>query len=399
MCEHVSRCWRAGFLLLGLFLSGCVNHHLVHARQPPPGAHRWSEMITSGTLRVRLEWVRPAKRGPLPVVIVHPEAGHRAADMRGVLNDLAEAGYLAVAADYQRRKGTRWRQNLFPWQDPKDPKRVMSRVRAHPDVDRDRIGLLGFSQGGVFSLLIAAHDGGAAAVVAYYPVTDFERWLEAPGAGLGRRLVFGLIRIGFRRASGARTDEELQPLLRRASAFWQAKSIRAPVLLVHGDRDASAGIEESRRLAQRLAELKRPVELLVIRGGVHVFNFRDRTQADLAWDATIRFLDRHLRSDEISLFRSNRSSGPPKLAPPDDVRPMIALERLRASTPACLALNRFSSRCDLLLAGTIRGASLPRPAPWPSHGSNGRGVLEQRKDISRAASRPAIASQRLFSSH
>jgi dienelactone hydrolase len=300
--EHLSRYWRAGFVLLALSLSGCVNHHLVHARRPPPGALRWSEMITSGTLRVRLEWVRPAKRGPLPVVIVHPEAGHRAADMRGVLNDLAEAGYLAVAADYQRRKGNRWRQSLFPWQDPGDPKRVMNRVRAHPDVDRERIGLLGFSQGGVFSLLIAAYDGGAAAVVAYYPVTDFERWLEAPGAKLGRRLVFRLIRIGFRRASGARTDEELQALLRRASPFWQAKSIRAPLLLVHGDRDASADIEESRRLARRLAELKRPVELLVIRGGVHVFNFRDHTQADLAWDATLRFLDRHLRSDGSSPF-------------------------------------------------------------------------------------------------
>ena len=47
------------------------------SRRPPPGAHRWSEIITSGTLRVCLEWVRPAKHGPLPVVIVHPEAGHR----------------------------------------------------------------------------------------------------------------------------------------------------------------------------------------------------------------------------------------------------------------------------------------------------------------------------------
>jgi dipeptidyl aminopeptidase/acylaminoacyl peptidase len=297
VCEHLSRCWRAGFLLTALFLSGCVNHYLVHSRRPPSGAHRWSEVVTSGTLRMHLEWVRPAKLGPLPVVVVHPEAGYRASDMRGVLNDLTEAGYLAVAADYQRRKGPRWRQSLFPWRDPQDPKRVMDRVRAHPDVDPERIGLLGFSQGGVFSLLIAAYDGGAAAVVAYYPVTDFERWLEAPGAGLGRRLVFGLIRIGLRRASGARSDEELQVLLRRASPFWQARSIRTPVLLVHGDRDGSADIEESRRLARRLADLKRPVELLVIRGGTHVFNFRDRTQADLAWDATVRFFDRHLQSD------------------------------------------------------------------------------------------------------
>ena len=297
MCEHLSRCRLAGFLLTALFLSGCVNHYLGHPRRPPPGAHRWSEVITSGPLRMRLEWVRPAALGPLPVVIVHPEAGHQATDMRGVLNNLAAAGYFAVAADYQRFNGIRWRQSLFPWQDPDDPKQVIERVRAHPGVDRDRIGLLGFSQGGVFSLLIAAYDGGATPVVAYYPVTDFERWLEAEGAGLGRRMVFRLIRIGFRRASGARSDQELQALLRRASPFWQAKSIRAPILLVHGDRDGSAGLEESRRLARRLAELKRPVELLVIRGGGHVFNFRDRSQANLAWDATLRFLDRHLQPD------------------------------------------------------------------------------------------------------
>jgi hypothetical protein len=55
--------------------------------------------------------------------------------MRGILNDLAAAGYLAVAADYQRRKGNRWRQSLFPWQDPDDPKLVIDRVRAHPDVN------------------------------------------------------------------------------------------------------------------------------------------------------------------------------------------------------------------------------------------------------------------------
>ena len=229
--------------------------------------------------------------------------------MRGILNDLAAAGYLAVAADYQRRKGNRWRQSLFPWQNPDDPKRVIDRVRAHPDVNRERIGLLGFSQGGVFSLLIAAYSGRAAAVVAYYPVTDFERWLKAPDAELGRRLVFGIIRIGFRRASGAKSDKELQTLLRRASPFWQATSIRAPVLLVHGDRDGSAEIDESRRLARRLAELNRPVELLVVRGGSHVFNFRDRTQADLAWAATLRFLDRHLMPEQFSLFRSSRRTG------------------------------------------------------------------------------------------
>ena len=293
-----------------LLLAGCVDHYVLHPRQPPVGARSWSEIAVAGDLRMRLDWVRPIGSRRLPTVIVHPEAGYTAADMRGVLNDLAKAGYLAVAADYQRRVGGRWRESLFPWRDPGDPRRVIQRVRAHPDVDARRIGLLGFSQGGVFSLLIAASDGGAAAVVAYYPVTDFETWLEAAGSGLGRRLVFSLIRVGFRRASGARSDLELRMMLRRASPLRQVGSIKAPVLLVHGSRDGSAAVEESRRLASRLAELGRPVELLVIAGAGHVFNFRDRSQAGFAWKATLAFLDRYLRGKERSVLDSaGRSAG------------------------------------------------------------------------------------------
>ncbi len=293
--ERVLNFWIGALLVTGFLLAGCVDHYLVHPRRPPEGADRWSEVAINGDLRIRLEWVRPAGRGPFPTVIVHPEAGHHAAHMRGVLNDLAGAGYLAVAADYQRRKGSHWRQSLFPWQDRRDPRRVMNLVRAHPDVDFRRIGLLGFSQGGVFSLLIAAYDGRAKVVVAYYPVTDFEHWLKAEGEGFGRRFVFRLIRTGFRRATGARGDEELQVQLRRASPFWQAEFIQSPVLLVHGDRDYSASVEESRRLAQRLADLKRPVTLLVVQDGGHVFNFRNRRQAALAWKATLTFLGRHLQ--------------------------------------------------------------------------------------------------------
>jgi dienelactone hydrolase len=285
-------------LLLAMLCSGCVDHYLLHSRSPPAGAESWSEKAVFGDLLMRLEWVRPARAGPLPAVIVHPEAGHTAAEMRGVLHDLARAGYLAVAADYQRRKGTRWRESLLPWRSPEDPLRVIAKVRAHPDVDARRIGLVGFSQGGVLSLLIAAYDGGASAVVAYYPVTDFENWLEARGSAWGRRLVFRLIRIGFRRASGARSDADLRTLLRHASPLRQVESIRAPVLLVHGDRDNSADVEESRRLAKRLGELGRSVELLVIPGAGHVFNFRDPAQAKLAWNATLVFLARNLRSED-----------------------------------------------------------------------------------------------------
>jgi dienelactone hydrolase len=282
--------------VLFLSLSACLNHFVFHPRTDPPGVRTWSETAVRGKLLIRLEWARPAGSGPFPAVIVHPEAGHVAGEMRGVVRDLAKEGYLAVAADYRREKSGIYRETLFTWQDPDDPKAVMEIVRWRPDVDPARIGLLGFSQGGVYSLLIAAYTQQAAAVVAYYPVTDFEAWLrEAAGEGRGRQFVFRLIRRHFMKQSGARDEADFAERLARASAMRQVEALRAPVLLIHGERDRSAGLNESVRLAERLRELNREVELVVIPDAGHVFNFRDREKARKAWEATIQWLDLHLR--------------------------------------------------------------------------------------------------------
>jgi dipeptidyl aminopeptidase/acylaminoacyl peptidase len=283
-------------LLLALLplLAGCVDHYLGYSRRPPPGVQAAGESMTRGDLLVRLEWARPPAGERRPAVVVHPEAGHLAREMRGALFDLAARGWVAVAADYRRAGRSGYRSTLFNWRDRRDPLAVWERVASDPGVDPARIALLGFSQGGVYSLAIAAETGRAAAVVAYYPVTDFARWLEEPGRSPGARWVFRRIRGHFYRQSGARSEAEFATLLERASPLRHAERIRAPVLLVHGTRDRSAGIVESRRLADRLRELGRPVELLEVEGAGHVFNFRDREKAAAAWSATVAFLERHL---------------------------------------------------------------------------------------------------------
>ena len=286
---------RPALLLVAILplLAGCVDHYLGYPRRPPPGVATASETLARGRLLVRLEWARPPAGGRRPAVVVHPEAGHVAREMRGALLDLAARGWVAVAADY-RRAGGGHRSTLFTWRDRRDPLAVWERVASDPGVDPARIALLGFSQGGVYSLVIAAETGRAAAVVAYYPVTDFARWLEDPGRSRGERWVFRRIRGHFYRQSGARSEAEFATLLERASPLRHAERIRAPVLLVHGTRDRSAGIVESRRLAGRLRELGRPVELLEVEGAGHVFNFRDAEKAAAAWAATVAFLERHL---------------------------------------------------------------------------------------------------------
>ncbi len=283
------------FLLVGL-LPACetLNHHLVHPEDIPAGVVAWSEEVEKGDLLIHLEWAAPGGEGPFPAVLVHAEGGKTALEMKGVIWDLAGRGYVAAAADYKRRIDGTFRRNMFAWRSEADVTASLGLLRAHPSVDKDRIATLGFSQGGIFSLLIAAHAPEIVkAAVSYYPVADFEEWLSAEQPNAVRRLVYRIIRSFFRRESGARTDEEFREILRAASPLPNAERIKAPVLLVHGENDTTASPDESRRLAARFRELGREVELLIVPGGTHVFNFKDREQARTAWNATVRFLEKH----------------------------------------------------------------------------------------------------------
>jgi dipeptidyl aminopeptidase/acylaminoacyl peptidase len=64
---------------------------------------------------------------------------------------------------------------------------------------------------------------------------------------------------------------------------------------VHGDADTSARLEESQRLQQKLLELDKPVELIIVPDAVHIFNFRQEEQGHYAWDKTIKWLDSNLQ--------------------------------------------------------------------------------------------------------
>jgi dipeptidyl aminopeptidase/acylaminoacyl peptidase len=270
------------------------DRFLIYPKEVPSQIQTWAEDIDKGALRLHLEWARPAGAGPFPTVLVHPDGSATAPDMRGVIWDLASRGYLAVAADYRRLREGTYRRTLLPWCDEADTAKILEVLRAQPLVDLHRLAALGFSQGGIFSLLIAAHAPDVKAVVAYYPVTDFPQWLVAPRANCMKRLVFHMIREYFRHEAEACTEEPWHTVLQKASPLYQVERIQAPVLLLHGDQDGAAPVDESRHLAARLAELGRDVELVVIAGGRHVFNFKHPAQAQYAWQVTLRWLARHL---------------------------------------------------------------------------------------------------------
>ena len=79
-------------------------------------------------------------------------------------------------------------------------------------------------------------------------------------------------------------------MLRLASPMTYVESLRAPVLLIHGADDTSASVEESRRLERALKGRGCEVELIVVPGAGHVFNFKQPEEARRTWETTLDWL-------------------------------------------------------------------------------------------------------------
>lgn len=281
-----------------ILLAGCAqtNHHLIHPTRAAPEVIVWTADVARDELKVHLEGARPPGPGPFPTVIVHPEEEETAAAMRGVIWDLAARGYLAIAADYYRRIDGEYQRNMFAWRSSGDLTLIIDAAAEYPEVDQSRIGALGFSEGAVVSLLMAAHDPDRIkAVVAYYPITDFPHWFAGERSGLSSRIVFALGKWQMRDESGAESESDFQTMLRLASPLYLAEFIRAPVLFVHGEDDTLLPLEESERMAERLRTHGATTEVLVVPDAGRFFNFRQPEQATRAWEATLGWLDRYLR--------------------------------------------------------------------------------------------------------
>src|SRR5215468_5132807 len=149
--------WCTLVVLAGSCLSCQLpDRYLIYPKEMPVQVQNWTEDVDKGPLRLHLVWAKPAGAGPWPTVLVHPDGSATAADMRGVLWALASQGYVAVAADYRRLHDGTYQRTLFPWCEEVEVATVLESLRVQLWVDGQRLAALGFSQGGIFSLLLAA---------------------------------------------------------------------------------------------------------------------------------------------------------------------------------------------------------------------------------------------------
>ncbi|WP_019502152.1 alpha/beta hydrolase [Pseudanabaena sp. PCC 6802] len=129
-------------------------------------------------------WYMPS-RNRAAIIVLHGEGGNRLAMLPHV-KMLVKAGYGVLACDRRAHGESTGDYRSWGWLEVDDVGTMLAYVRQQPDIDRDRIGILGFSMGGQVALRASAKfddlraivaDGASAAVSAdLFPPQNPGQW-------------------------------------------------------------------------------------------------------------------------------------------------------------------------------------------------------------------------------
>jgi len=249
---------------------------------PQPAVPQGRQDVTLAGAGVTLGGIlyRPEASDARPGIIVlhgwQPAGTNGAALVEARARRYSEDGYVALALSMRGWPPSGGADDCGLRQ-PDDIASAVAWLRTQPGVNADRIGLVGFSQGGQVALMAAARRARVQAVVAYYPVTDVARWkatttnTDIPG------YITAVCEPGG--------VDPRSPLL-------HASDLALPLLLVHGDQDTRVPTEQSTLLLEAVTRAGGTAELLLVPGAQHGFVAAEEA---LARPVVDRFLTAWLR--------------------------------------------------------------------------------------------------------
>ena len=250
------------------------------------------ERITylSDGLRVKGYLVEPTINDPeeqLPAVIYN-RGGNRdfaALTDRGAvlrLAPLAAHGYVVVASQYRGNAGGEG-QEEFGGADVRDVLNLLPLLDQHPRVDADRIGMFGWSRGGLMTYLALAQTDRIRGAVVGAGAADMAAGIAARPA-METRVLAELVPNW--------EDEREVALEARSPVRWADRLHKGtPILLLHGTSDWRVQPTEAFDMARALYETRHPMRLMLFEGGDHgLSDYRAEV-----FRAVTEWLDRYVR--------------------------------------------------------------------------------------------------------
>jgi len=262
LSEFRTRSMRVSIRLLvaAVMMAGACGGSTPATSSPIAGPNRIDVQLPGAGVTLGGVLARPTASGPRPAIIVlhgfQPAGTNGASLVEPLATEFASLGYVGLALSMRGWPPSGGVDDCGLHQ-PDDIAAALAWLAVQPGVDPDRLAVFGYSQGGQVALLAGTRSPLVRAIVAYYPVTDVERWKATTTFPNIPDYIVSVCEPG-----GA----ELR------SPVSQAAHVTAPVLLVHGDADTRVPTEQSFLMRDALRQAGRAAQLVIVPGAVHGFS-------------------------------------------------------------------------------------------------------------------------------
>lgn len=193
---------------------------------------------------------QPRGGGSYPGLLLIPGHATTARDWIGNGLTYARNGYAGLAVSQPGYGGS---QGPGDYVGPKTIKVLIEgyrRLQREPFVDAKRMGIVGYSRGGMAASLLALQLDDVKAVVMGGGVYDFKRLYDETGLD------------GIRQNMKAETGMT-EAAIRERSSILRMDKLKCPVLILHGEKDINVPVSQARLLSDRLTALKKDFEIQI----------------------------------------------------------------------------------------------------------------------------------------
>ena len=192
-----------------------------------------------------------------------------------IAHALRQLGYHSLIFHYRGAWGSEGSYTFTGQID--DTLSALKALRSRPDVDPEKILLIGHSMGSWLAINVGAIDKRVAGVVGISGIGDARKWGEQDKARTEYSLQFlkGMTLEDF--------AEERRMLVKQYNPVEKIGMISPrPVLVIHGENDAVLNVENARELYEAANE---PKDLLIVKGADHVFSYQRQEVIDriISW--------------------------------------------------------------------------------------------------------------------
>lgn len=191
---------------------------------------------------------RPAGEGRFPGLLLIPGYQRTALDLISLGTALARAGFAGVAVSQPSFGKSQGKADYVGPLTLKVLTEGFRKFKRESYVDADRMGIYGYSRGGMAASLLAVRLDDVRAAVFGAGIYDFQKAhdeVKIPG-----------IRENMEKETGM-----TEAAVRERSSVFQMERLKCPVLILHGEKDENVPVSQAYLLRDRLTALKKDFEI------------------------------------------------------------------------------------------------------------------------------------------